>query len=182
MKICNSCGASIPDDNAAFCNVCGANQPRVQQPFPNYGTGVRTPVTKEVFLENYASPDVKKGFKTAGIIGYVCAGLSLVVSVGSLAVIAEYLDTGILGYIIPVLIEIILMVILSAGIHTKQSKGCAIGLTVLGVVGCVYSLITSGRASSWLIIAAGAAGLSASKKLDKEYDAYVKQMNGNIQY
>lgn len=86
MKYCNSCGAQIPDDAAAFCPICGASQnaqaiPPMQNAVPPMQQAV-PPVGYEAYNTGYADPYAapkksKKGLFIA--LGSALAALILII-------------------------------------------------------------------------------------------------------
>lgn len=114
--------------------------------------------TKKEFLKLPENTKMRREINGAAIICYVCAGITLLVALGS----------GSLASILDVLI----LVGLGLGIHLAQSKACAILLTIYASISVLITLIAYGRLAGWLPLVAGIAALVYTVKLSKAWKAY----------
>ena len=122
----------------------------------NYGTGNRVPAscTIQEFRKKYASEGLRKNIKTWCIVAYVMCGINLL--------LALFVN-------IFALVDFALLLGLTLGLHINKSKGCAIGILVYAIIGCVLSLVGGGSVTGVYWIAMGVASLGIFKKMDAEY-------------
>lgn len=115
---------------------------------------------KKEFLQLPENKKLRKNINTAGIICYICGGITLLFSlaVGNLFGI----------------IDVLLLVGMGLGIHLKQSMACAIILTVYAAINFILSL-TSGSTAGWLVLLAGIFGIVYIANLNKAWKAYQAQ-------
>ena len=164
-KYCRNCKAEVPAD-ASSCANCGYSDfDEVEQ--EAYGayegfTGQTTksmPQNRKDFIDNYADPSLRKEIKNYAILCYVCAGLSMVVAIAF----------NFLG-----IIDALILLGLSLGMHLGRSKVCAVLILVMGAVSMIVNLIVSGQIAGWLVLLAGIFAVKVFNKADKQYKAYLE--------
>ena len=163
MKTCPYCGTSVNDDSK-FCISCGASLAEVAPDASDVPAPVAAPraSTREEFLQLPENAKMKKEIKSSAIIAYVCAGITLLLSV---IVGGSYLS----------LIDVVILVALGLLIHLKQSKAAAVILLVYSVINVIVTLITAHRLGGYLIVIAGVYATIYAFKLDKAWKEYQAQ-------
>ena len=122
-------------------------------PQPVQAPQIPAGITRKEYLKEYAGPEFKRHLKGAAILGYVCAGINAAFAVlNPLAIVDALLILG-----------------LTLGMHLGRSKGCAIGLLVYSAISMVLGLITNGTISGWLILLVGIFGVVIFNKAGKRY-------------
>ena len=119
--------------------------------------------TKKEFLNLADNVKLKKNLRGAAIICYVCAALTLVAGL-------FIMDTGML-----VLLDVAILVILGLGIQLKQSKVCAVLLTLYAAASMIITYVQTGKLTGYLVLLAGIYALSSTFQLDKQWKAYQSQ-------
>lgn len=114
--------------------------------------------TKKEFLKLPENKKIRKEINGAAIICYICAGITLLVS----------LATGSFSSIV----DVVILVGLGLGIHLAKSKVCAIILTVYGAINMIIITAANGSLGGWLPLAAGIFALVYTIKLSKAWKAY----------
>ena len=115
--------------------------------------------TKQEFLNLPENKKLKNSCRTAAIISYICAGVTLLVVVILSKSYFSILDVGI-------------MVGLGIGIQLKQSRVCAIILLVYAVINMIISIAVSGSLGGWLVLAAGIVGVLSTNNAEKQWKLY----------
>jgi len=123
-----------------------------------YGTPQRV-TDKKAFLQLPENKKFRSEIKGAAILGYVCAGVTLLLSV-------------IVGGNLFGLIDIAILVGLSLGIQMTANKLWAILMTVYGGINLIITIALTGSLGGWLPLVAGIIALVYISKLDKAWDAY----------
>ncbi len=169
MKYCGSCGQPS-DDAAKFCESCGSpfpadNAPPASDPAPYVQSPVYTPrvTTKKEFLDLPENKKVKSEIKTAGIICYICAGITLLASFA--------MNTFPLA-----LLDVAILVGLGLGIQLAHSRVCAIILTVYAASSMIIGLVQTGRPSGYLVLIAGIFAVIYTFKAEKLWKQYQQQV------
>ncbi len=166
---CVNCGAPN-EEGAPFCGNCGAQlsptvsdaplrdmTPGYAQPNnTGYGYGQKA-TTKKEFLDFPENLKMKKEIRGAAIVCYVCAGLTLIVSI-----LAN--PFGIL--------DAVLALVLGLLIHLKQSRVAAIILLVYAVLSSLLGIILSGSFGGWLVIVAGIFAVIYTFRIEKAWQEY----------
>lgn len=161
---CAYCGQEM-EAGSAFCASCGRPvqapvppaAPYMNQPaggYPNAAPSIPYGVSKGEFRREYAPAELKKGVRTVGIVGYVLAGINLLV-----AILNPF-----------ALIDVVILLGLTLGIHLGKSKGCAIAMLVYGIFSCVVGIVSTGTPTGWAWIILGAVAMSQIGKIDKVYE------------
>ncbi len=117
--------------------------------------------TKKEFLQLPENQKLRGNIKGAGIICYVCAGITLL-----MALIAGNLFG---------IVDVLLLVGFGLGIHLAQSKICAILLTIYAAINVIIMVINYGTLGGWLVLLAGIYGVIYTTRLDKAWKAYQTQ-------
>lgn len=122
------------------------------QDFANYETPY---MSKKEYLKNHASESFYKTIKTCAIVSYVLIAINVV------ALLINPLG----------ILDIILMLGLTLGIHLKKSKGCVIALLIYGIFNFVVGIAIQGTPMgvAWLVVAI--VYLVQFNKAEKEYKA-----------
>ena len=153
MRQCTRCG-KFCEDRDTFCNNCGAPLARV---------AAAPPVSsKAEFLNLPENGKLRKEIRSNAIICYVCAGITVLLTV--------FLTKNYLS-----LLDVALLIGLGLGIHLKQSKVCAIILCAYAVINSVIGLITNGKLSGYLVLLAGIYSVASTFNLDKQWKQYQQQ-------
>ena len=110
-------------------------------------------ISKKEHLKNYAGNDFNRQLKGAAIMGYVCAGIN-----------------GALSLLNPLaIVDALLLLGLTLGMHLGKSKGCAIAILVFSIISMVLGLVATGQIGGWLVLLCGIYGLVIFNKADKKY-------------
>ncbi len=147
-----------------------APQPVYQQPVNSNPYGAYAPVSKKEFAKNYATKKNRKGIKSAIVIGYICAILSLLVNIGTLIALEEEITLGTFAYL-AVYVGIILGC--TIGLQNTYNKYFALGVLLMAGIDCVLTLILYQQFSGWLVLASGISAFQACINIDKEYNQYL---------
>lgn len=149
-KTCSKCGAPVGANNGQNANAAasvGNTAPVGGQPGAggfgaNAGQGVQMPMTKDEFYKHPNIASVRSQIRGAGILCYVVAGISLVLS---------FLSGNPFG----ALLDVLLIVGLGLGIQLGKSRVCAIILTVYGAFNTIIITLANGALGGWWILLAG---------------------------
>ena len=137
--------------------------PGVQQPMQNnFGQPlipVQPNLTKKEFIKLPNLLTIKRDIKGAAIFGYVCAAATMIFN------LAMDNPGG--------LIDAVILLALSLGIHFKYSRGCAIGLTVYSIINMIVCIVAFGRPNGWLILAVGLGAMKATSNFNKYWKSYI---------
>ncbi len=127
-------------------------------PYDPYGTGSVAPraSSKKEYRKVCTNPKYLKDLKTAAIICYVLIGIEVA--------LALFMN-------IWALVDALILLGLTLGMHLGKKKGCAIAILAYSIINVVYFLLTAGQLSGWLWIIAGIGAMKAFSIADKEYDA-----------
>lgn len=175
---CPKCGKEL-ENGAAFCGYCGASIPAqpqhgsyrqqsgsyVQQPFSKTVSAAsvnRQSVSKKEYIENYAPYALRKNIKNIAI---VCYGLAAISAVSSIALTGSFMA----------LIDVVVFVGITLGMHLGKSKICAILLLIFSIGECVLTTIMLGMFSGWWWIVLGILAVSTFVKLDKQYNIFLAE-------
>lgn len=181
-RFCSNCGTALKDDQV-FCPNCGArtatsgvsfpddsNQP-FTTPVSDQSQGFVPPAysyrsqggsfkctTKKEFLALPENKKIRSQIRSAGIICYICGGITLVV-----ALIFMNMMT---------LLDVALVVGLGLGVHLAQSRVCAILLTVYAAFSVIVGIVVNGTISGWLLVVAAVVSVICTFNLEKAWKAY----------
>lgn len=111
-------------------------------------------ITKREYIKGYAGDNFRRQLRNTAIVGYVCAGLNLVI-----ALLAN----------VYALIDVAIILGLTLGMHLGKSKGCAIGLLIYSIFSMVFNLITTGSLGGWLLLVLGILAVQTFSKAEKRY-------------
>ena len=167
MAYCFRCGSPLPDENSRFCTACGAEQKPSQTSAKQAQRGsapvfIEAPpgLDKRTFFKLY-SPGAKKCFG-AGVLGYVCAGITAVLALSSIVP-----EVGIYA-----LLDAAITLVLSLLVHLLKSRVAATLLFAYAIVSMLIMLISNGMFSGWLVALAGVWGMIGSFAAAKEWQMY----------
>ncbi len=144
-----------------------------QQQYAAYPNGTVFPntdrrrISKKEYIEKYAPANLKKNINSTAYLLYGLSVFSLI------------LNFVLAGFSWITLVEISVLVGLIVGMHIGKSKICAILLVVVSIAGTVITLILSGQVTGWWWIIASIYAVSCFNKLDKEYNSFLMNANGN---
>jgi tetrahydromethanopterin S-methyltransferase subunit E len=134
-----------------------------QQP---YGYGAQSnpyaqqpAMTRGEFYKNYAAKAIKGNITAAGVLSYITAAITLILS---LAVMNDPF----------LLIDCLLVLGLGLGVHLGRSRVCAVLLMAYAAYNTIFFLITSGMVSGWLIIIAGICALAGTFTFEKAWKQF----------
>lgn len=184
---CPRCGAQLKDD-FTFCPECGAtldpvpstsvNTVNSAETPPAYTASPAEPLTKQQFLGLPENKKYKTELKSCGVLCYISAALTLVLvltgSATSLVPALYYMSGYFLLNSFAITLTVIEMACLAAlglGIHLKQSRVCAILLTVYMLLGWIINL-ASGGIGSILFTLVAILALTYTFKFNKAWTAY----------
>lgn len=120
------------------------------QDFANYQTEY---VSKEEFMKNHET--LKKNVKVIAIISYVLIGLN------ALMILLNPF----------VIIDLVILLICTLGVHLKKKKGFAIALLAYGIFSVIVGLLSSAGPTGWMWIVFGIMYMTQINKAEKEYNA-----------
>ena len=165
MKVCPNCGAECID-TAKFCTSCGApvaadEQAAVERTAesPAYYEAAPKAATLAEFLKLPENTALAKQAKTSGIISYVCAALTALITI-------------VVGGNVYGIVDVILLLAFGLGVHLKKSRVCAILLLIYAVINVVVTLISTGKFQGYLILLAGIYAVVSTFKIDKSWKEY----------
>ena len=167
MKYCPQCGQPC-DDGAKFCNNCGNSFPEsaaapqqvysVYDPVPSVGYTPRV-TTRQEFLKLPENRQLHSQIRTAAIICYACAGITLAL--------------GLAMDLFPfVLIDVAILVGMGLGIHLAQSRACAIILLCYSLFNLIIGFVESGKPNGVLLVLAGVMAVIYTFKAEKAWKEY----------
>lgn len=184
-NFCSRCGTQLKD-GFTFCPECGAtlapdpsaNVNTASSTAPAYTGSPAEPLTKQQFLNLPENKKYKTELKTCGVLCYISAALTLVLVVIGSAVSLVPALFYLSGYfllnsfaITLTVIEMACLAALGVGIHLKQSRVCAILLTVYMLLGWIINL-ASGGIGSILFTLVAILALTYTFKFNKAWTAY----------
>ena len=162
MKYCPRCGAAV-EEGSKFCVTCGEPltvstvpaEAIVDAPAPVY-----TPkaATKKEFLKLPENKKMKSEINASAIICYICAGITLLVTLTSGNMFS--------------LLDVVILLVLGLLIQLKQSRACAIILLVYSIINVVYTIISTQSFGGYLIVIAGIFAVIYTFKCEKEWKEY----------
>lgn len=114
-------------------------------------------VTFKEYIDRFADPKIRKEINSIGIIGYVLAGINLLAAV----------FTNIF-----ILLDVLLILGLSLGIHIGKSRICAILLCAYGAYNVIFAIIQTGKPAGYLILLLGICAVIQFHKARKQYTAF----------
>ena len=104
------------------------------------------------------SKEVRMSLNMASILGYICAGINILIGLGLKEPI--------------VIISGLVMLLLVIGVHAFKSMICAIVFLVLSILNLAMTLIFYQEFGGWLIFVAGAYSVWAIGRLNGEYENF----------
>lgn len=198
VQICPFCGAElqVPDHQTeGFGQVKDENVPPDDQkftpPVQNYeapgqndyaqqqyysysqsGSNIpydldRKTVSKKEYINKYATAALRKNINSTAYLLYGLSVFSLI------------LNFVMAGFNWIILAEIGVLAALIVGMHIGKSKICAILLLIASIAETVLALVLSGQPAGWWWIIASIYAISCFNKLDKEYNSFLMNANGN---
>lgn len=121
-RICTNCGNQI-EDGAASCPDCGAPV-MTESAKSGQKTDREQPLDRKAFCQHPNTRHISKQLKVCGIILYILG-------------IINFWNYLVIGVIAMAFFELILWIGLGMGIHLKQSRVCAIVVTVIGALNMI---------------------------------------------
>lgn len=128
--------------------------------FPDDRPVLPAGITKREYIKNYAGDHFRRQLRNTAIVGYICAGLNLIVALALNAY---------------ALIDVAIILGLTLGMHLGKSKGCAVGMLIYGIYAVVSSLIFNGSFGGWLLLVLGIMAVQVFDKAEKHF----KQLTAN---
>ena len=120
----------------------------------------RGTVSKKEFIEKYASASLRKSINSMAITCYILAAISAVFGIAW-------------THSFYALIDVVILLALTLGMHLGKSKICAIALLIVSIIECVLTTINTGMISGWWWIIASASAVASFVRLDKEYNRFL---------
>ena len=171
MQVCPNCRAQLDDETMNYCPTCGASLQK---------GALKTPLHKKQLSDLFGNPaaipapdglsrkEFFRGYSNgarscvfAAAFGYLFSGVTLAFNFMNL-LDAQY-DS---------LVDVFIIVALSALIHTLKSRVASILLFAYGMFGFLYSLMAVHEATGWLLPLAGAVAIAGSFTAAKEWKTY----------
>lgn len=128
--------------------------------FPDDRPVLPAGITKKEYIKNYAGDHFRRQLRNTAIVGYICAGLNLIVAL----TLNAY-----------ALIDVAIILGLTLGMHLGKSKGCAVCMLIYGIYAVVSSLIFNGSFGGWLLLVLGIMAVQVFDKAEKRF----KQLTAN---
>lgn len=117
-------------------------------------------LSKKQFYAQCASKKDKGNIRAAAILGYICAGATLLLGV----LMQNYF----------IIIDVAIILGLSLGIHLAQNRVCAVLLLIYSLINVIFSLLATGQISGWWLIIVGVCGIIGTFDLHKNYQNYLE--------
>ena len=111
-------------------------------------------ITKKEYIKHHAGENFQRNLRNTAIVGYILAGLNLLFAL-TLNIFA--------------LLDVAIILGLTLGMHLGKSKGCAVGLLIYSIYSVLFSLITTGSLSGWLLLVLGIMAVQVFTKAEKRY-------------
>lgn len=170
-QYCTNCGIQLTQ-GVAFCSNCGIalsnNKVQSNISYDKTSQIMRSQVQKPIlvsrkdFVEKYAQPSYKRDVKNIAILCYVCAGINALIA---------------LAFYPIAIIDSLLLVGFTLGMHLGKSKLCAIFLLILSCIEMLAGIITSGAVSGFLWVIAGIWAVVTFNKIEKAYKVFQSSTN-----
>ena len=116
-------------------------------------------LSKKQFYAQCASKKDKGNIRAAAILGYICAGATLLLGV----LMQNYF----------IIIDVAIILGLSLGIHLAQNRVCAVLLLIYSLINVIFSLLATGQISGWWLIIVGVCGIIGTFDFHKNYQNYL---------
>lgn len=116
-------------------------------------------LSKKQFYAQCASKKDKGNIRAAAILGYICAGATLLLGV----LMQNYF----------IIIDVAIILGLSLGIHLAQSRVCAVLILIYSLINVIFSLLATGQISGWWLIIVGVCGIIGTFDFHKNYQNYL---------
>lgn len=117
------------------------------------------PLSKKEFYTQYAEKKDKGNIRAAAILGYICAGATLLLGV----LMQNYF----------IVIDVAIILGLSLGIHIAKSRACAVAILVYSLINVIFSLLATGQISGWWLVIVGVVGIIGTFHFHKAYQSYL---------
>lgn len=117
-------------------------------------------MSKQEFYKNHANKRDRGNIRAAAILGYICAGATLLLGL----LVQNYF----------VIIDVVLILGLSLGVHIAKSRACAVLLLIYAIINLVISLLATGRITGWWMIIVGICGIMGTFNFYKDYQKYLQ--------
>ena len=151
-QFCMNCGAPLVDTQVAPAPEYYAVQTQAADEYPRART-------KSEFLKLPENQAYRSSIKSAGIVCYVSAGLTLLVGF--------LLDTFPYN-----LLDVMILVGLGLGIHLGKSRVCAILLCAYATLSALISISQNGKISGIIVIMAGVYAVVNTFKAESAWKNY----------
>lgn len=156
---CTNCGVRVHSENTTQPNI-NSGFYQGQQSFLNNAFYNNRVVSKKEFVENYASPNLRKEITVISIILYVMVGLDFVFG----CIFAPL-----------TIIDSLILLGLTLGMHITKNTGFAIALLVLSIFEVVVSMIFYSSIGPYLWLIIGICAVCNFYKIDKQYNIFINQ-------
>ena len=122
--------------------------------FPEDAQKLPADITKKEYIKHYAGDNFKRNLRNVAIVGYVAAGLNLLVALLSN---------------VYALIDVVIILGVTLGMHLGKSKGCAVALLIYSIYAMVSSVIYTGSLGGSLLLAMGIMAVRTFNRAEKRY-------------
>lgn len=150
---CWKCNAKICKDDQ-FCPNCGEEITALMLAIPE---------NLKDYIKRFAPQKIKQSLRNAAILSYVCAGCTAIAT----AVIGNYFG----------LIDVIVFLALTLGMHLGKNKICAYLMLLLSVIEIIYAVVVTGQYGGIFWLFASAFAVNTFKKAEKLYGEYLSLLN-----
>ena len=122
--------------------------------FPDEKPVLPAGITKREYIKEYAGDHFRRQLRNTAIVGYICAGLNLIVA---------------LAMNVYALIDVAIILGLTLGMHLGKSKGCAVGILIYSIYSVVVNLINTGTFGGWLLLVLGIMAVQVFAAAEKRF-------------
>ena len=163
VSICANCGQAVASTAASPQAI---SQTRIlensQPPYTDLSVQMPTPpsdryISKRDFRNNYV-PSFKSNLRSIAILCYVVAGINAVIAIAFNPI---------------TIIDSLILLGFTLGMHLGKSKVCAVLLLILGCIELIMGFIADSAASGALWLIAGIIAVVIFNKADKQYKNFI---------
>lgn len=152
---CHVCGTEIAE-GSSFCGSCGCP---VES---NESIKSQRLLTKKEFLKLPENHQIRTNIKSAAIICYICAAITVIFS---LVINGGYFDAF-------DMIDPVILIGLGLFIQLRNSIVASVILLIYSVVNVIYMTVQTGRVAGWYVCIAGVYGVIYTIKAASAYKIY----------
>ena len=116
-------------------------------------------ISKREFYAKYAHKQDKMYIRSAAILAYVCAAITLAVGL----LLENYF----------ILIDVAIIVGMALGVQIAKSRVCAVILLIYSCVSMIITLVITGKVTGWWLICVGICAVLGTFHVHKDYQRYL---------